>query len=182
VLLDADTGAKTEVWQEETPGAVYSYPTMSPDGKWIAFRRTDAEGDSLVKVRVDGLAMEVLAGTDDSFTFGGEDYVTPSWSPDGSTIVYLSMPHVDDMGLHELSIRAVDAGGGNPRSVISIGECYCLNLWPGVTWSPDGTQLAVNGPLADTNTFALYVMDPDGANLHQVASGGRGAPAWQPIP
>ena len=66
-----------------------------------------------------------------------EDH-SPSWSPDGSTIAFVSARHAD-WDLEMVSdVYLVAAGGGEPRRLTQGGGSI-----GGVSWAPDGSRLAV---------------------------------------
>jgi len=71
--------------------------SWSPDEKWIAIGGTDADGDGLFKVPIDGgPAVRLAKG----------QALEPAWSPDGSTIVYIG-PNVGSQS----PLLAVSADG-----------------------------------------------------------------------
>jgi TolB protein len=105
--------------------------TWSPDGTWIAFTRTSAEGDDytsdrqLFRVRADGAELTAIPNTDPLATL-------PAWSPDGATILYTE--RYDGRGGEfsgDLwSIRP--DGTGKTQVTRSQGNDQAA------TWSPDG--------------------------------------------
>ena len=98
---------------------------ISPDGQWIAFNESRTQEDLFV-TRVDGTQYRRL--TDDAARDRG-----PSWSPDGSRIVF----YTDRGGSYDLwtirpdrsHLEAVTKGAGANFPV----------------WSPDQTRLAFSG-------------------------------------
>jgi Tol biopolymer transport system component len=64
--------------------------------------------------------------------------------------------------------------------------CYCLGLTTGLTWSPDGKQLAFIGPLIKPNEppssqtpsgqFYVNVVNADGSDLRSLGVKGNGRP------
>jgi Tol biopolymer transport system component len=121
-------------------------PSVSPDGKRVAFARDDATGvgQSLVVVPISGGAERVIAASMPSSI----DQIR--WTPDGGTIYYgvnppvacvpdwscLPLPSDKDKDRTTASIRRVAATGG-PSSVVVSGARSTL---PGL--SPDGTVIA----------------------------------------
>lgn len=55
-------------------------PALSPDGKQVAFARWDGNGDAIRLINVDG--------SNEHFFLGTNKPRSPTWSPDGSDIVY----------------------------------------------------------------------------------------------
>jgi len=95
----------------------------------------------------------------------------PSWSPDGTRIVYLSGSSVRFAGL----VTMIATGGFAHR--IDTGE-QPFGLHP-PQWSPDGTRLAVVG--TDTSEFrqAVLTVNADGTGLRRLGRTISG-PSWSP--
>jgi dipeptidyl aminopeptidase/acylaminoacyl peptidase len=86
----------------------------------------------LFTVPADG-SSEPLQLTDGDY----EDH-SPSWSPDGSTIAFISARHPDwDLEMVD-DVYLVAATGGEPRRLTRGGGST-----GGVSWAPDGAQLAI---------------------------------------
>lgn len=75
----------------------------------------------------------------------------PSWSPDGSRLVFTTYE----------GITVADASGGRSPEVIRQG------MWP--AWSPDGSAIAFVRP-APPQRPSLAIMAPDGSNERIVAT------------
>jgi serine/threonine protein kinase/Tol biopolymer transport system component len=94
------------------------YPTISPDGRRLAFVAT-AAGKTLLWVRpLDSLAAQSLAGT--------EDAEAPFWSPDSRFLAFFSFG----------KLKKVDVAGGPPQTL-----CNADGTARGGTWNRDGTIL-----------------------------------------
>ena len=92
-------------------------------------------------------------------------------------------------GLKRLRVEVVDADGSNPTELVEAGICGCISFTPGLTWSPDGASMALNGGprgkftgSLDEGAYGLYVMNADGTGLRLVAKGANGSLAWRPVP
>ena len=138
--------------------AAHEYaPTISPDGKWVAYL-SNARGPTDVWVKFiaggDPANLTANAGIDIQSTdyVGGLDV-----SPDGTQIAVT----VTDRRLTQSAWVIPAPLGGVPRRVLPNGQAA-------LHWSPDGKRIAyirAGGPLGD----ALGVADPDGQNEIVVA-------------
>ena len=140
-------------------------PRISPDGRTVAFRATDASGRTAIWLRpLDSLEARPLAGTDNP------QEGRPIWSPDSRHIAFFaggklrkvsieggpSQPICDapsgadgtwsaagqilyDGGVGD-PVRAIAAGGGSPRDLITVdSDGGQLNVaWP--EFLPDGER------------------------------------------
>ena len=104
----------------------------------------------------------------------------PAWSPDGTTIAFIS--NRDAAGVEwAYDIYVMDADGKNQRRLTNnpAGEWY-------PAWSPDGQSIAFCSKGDRGNFWGIYVMDPDGKNQRRLtddpAWGGSEDlyPAWSP--
>jgi dipeptidyl aminopeptidase/acylaminoacyl peptidase len=107
-------------------------PSPNPDGTKVAFtgpRRESVDVDAVTRVCVADLA----AGTVEDVTAGPNDDKSPRWSPDGTTIAFLSDRR--HQGRHGLFL--LEAG--------RLGEAWAAPEVDGsvetLAWSPDGTSL-----------------------------------------
>jgi serine/threonine protein kinase len=117
------------------------YPTLSPDGKWVAFagRFAGPRSWSIGAIRLDGSDVRQL-------TESGTVETYPSWSPDGEHIAYWSRRS----GSRE--IWAVRRDGTGRRQLTDTPD---TTVQPPV-WSWDGTRLATA-----INYGSTYVFDAD---------------------
>jgi Tol biopolymer transport system component len=105
----------------------------------------------------------------------------PAWSPDGTQIAFRT-GNADHPGGNPTSISVIDADGSHEHALdipSSAGGETSGGAGPAV-WSPDGTQIAF------ATVLGIYVMRPDGSDLHRVSKyDGPNAcydlePAWSP--
>ena len=149
-----------------------AFPTLSPDGRLIAYT-SNATGSFELYVRaVSGGAAERTVTAD------GQQNVQPAWSPDGELIAY----HSRRRG----GIWIVPALGGAPRLVSEFGSRPA--------WSPDGRHLAFQSdPCTDISPHAysanipsvIWIVDRDGSHPRALTTtgspiGAHGSPAWSP--
>jgi Tol biopolymer transport system component len=110
-------------------------PTFSRDGQWVAY--LSYPDRNLWRSRSDG--SEKMRLTYPPLT-GGEPHNSPHISPDGSKVVFTSIP-TDE-------IMVVDMNGTLPPKTVARGDPW--NWAVGESWSPDGNLLLIeiNGELA----------------------------------
>lgn len=90
-----------------------------------------------------------------------EPIMSPSWSPDGSHLAYVSF----ETGHAAVFVQSLYT---NQRKLLA--DFRGSNSAP--AWSPDGQQLAV--VLTRDGSSKIYLMHPDGSNLHRISSNGSG--------
>ena len=141
---------------------VGSAPSWSPDGRRIAFSHCPAKpGDetwgtcAIWSVRVDGTGARKVGPS------SRDDAYAPVWSPDGKQIAYSL--HRSAVG--GLGTWVMPATGGAPRKLAAQSGSP--------DWSPDGTQLVIDG---------LYLVTADGSSPPvRLAGVPYGAdPVWRP--
>ena len=182
-VMDLD-GNRRRIFAAYPRGEI-GQPSWSPDGSRIAFSvRTGGDGvfgpSRLYTIGPDGSDLTVVLER----RWNG--VMDPAWSPDGTQFAYLDWGTSDAYRPETTTesslpkIWVVDADGSDPRALyydrngIGPGSFY-----GGVTWSPDGTQIAF------VLNWEFFVMNADGSGLRtadfpkQAAFGYR--PAWQPI-
>lgn len=91
----------------------------------------------------------------------------PSWSPDGSRLVFVRY------GTNP-GIWVVNADGTGEAQLAGNGN----DVDDGPVWSPDGTRIAFHSSRNSPND--IYVMDADGANVERLTTEGGSWPSWSP--
>jgi eukaryotic-like serine/threonine-protein kinase len=133
------------------------YPAFAPDGNRIAFSWRPSPKDAQ-----DIYVKPVEGGEPRQLTFGVQEDVLPSWSPDGSFIAFCrrvpGQTGYDSRARVQTGIYIVPANGGAERRV---GQG-----WGGVSWSADGRKL-VSGEVANG------APDSGGLDLFDIDSGHR---------
>ena len=116
--LSAPPPALTTRFQVQPPDKATSieYPTISPDGRRLAFVAA-VDGQSLLHLRpLDSLVAQALPGTDQA--------VFPFWSPDSRFLAFFSQG----------KLKKVDVTGGPPQTLCDAGT-----PGRGGAWNRDGT-------------------------------------------
>jgi dipeptidyl aminopeptidase/acylaminoacyl peptidase len=178
-LVQLDTGDVTVL---HTPGlSRLGQPTWAPTGDRLAFvAQSLGKHTGLYAVGSDGSDLALVWTDDTPEPLGPWD---PTWSPDGTTIAFIDSTAGNAEPLKsstQLHINTIAPDGTGATRLADIGSCICLGFQPGLTWSPDGTTLAVNAIF--TRTGGLYEIDADGTHLRLVAAGAEGPIGWQPVP
>ena len=104
-------------------------PTVSPDGKWVAYTVATPDMDANRNASNIWL-VSTDSGAPIQLTQSGKDS-SPVWSPDGKMIAFLSTR----AGESQVYLLSMDGGEAHPWTSISTGVDI-------VKWSPDGKTLA----------------------------------------
>jgi Tol biopolymer transport system component len=138
--VDVATRARRAV----SSGARAEQGTFSPDGAWIVFEQRSAKAPD--QIRLSNIVVARVDGSDAKAVSRGTD---PSWSPDGSHLVF----KVWDEKAQQLFITTVRRDGTDAR-----------RLGPGVHphWSPDGKRIAFMRETGDR--MDVWVMAHDGTD------------------
>ena len=128
-------------------------PSISPDGRSVAYRRNPPRGDE-----GDIYVVPTTGGKTKNLTRSPEvaDW-SPAWSPDGETIAFAS----GRSGSLDLWSMARD--GSRPRQ---LTDDLALEEYP--TWSPDGEQIAFQSTM--DGEFDVFVMSSDGGDVSNITA------------
>jgi TolB protein len=157
-VVRTDGTEVTRLGYQDQRDLAYSW---SSDGERIAlFIGEGAESDQGQTSA--GIYTMAADGTDvRRLTDGGGHWIDafPSFSPDGSKIVFQS----DRTGTAEIYV--MDADGSNEVLLSDFDDDPRDDYTP--TWSPDGERIAfVRGEIPPGGLGELWVMDADGSNAH----------------
>jgi hypothetical protein len=173
-LQSVGSGAVTTI---PAPGSgLVGAPAWSPDGEALAFE--GAQG--LYVVTISSGEVRLVASNPRPGTVRGP----VSWSPTSGTVAYFvtePRPH-DDYEETAYTATAVDLATGTVTPLLDAGQCFCIGLpTPWLTWSPDGSVLAVATTTSKDRAWGVYLVSPDGSDPERLKIGSYAALAWQPL-
>jgi Tol biopolymer transport system component len=147
----------------------------SPDGTKIVY--ANGFNSDVAEAESNDIWVMNSNGTDQHGLTGPHDYpiqdVGPSWSPDGTKIVFSSTGRPDpDTGLNGLYV--MNANGTNKTQLLNGSGTHILGNDP--TWSPDGTEIAY-----ETGSGIAVVPATGGNPAPLVSGGGEAYPTWAPL-
>lgn len=168
-------------------------PSISYDGSKVVFARGDPAAFSsgiwatdLYVINADGTGLRrVVSG-------GGQYLHHPVFSPDGGSIAYWCGPAdgtdnqskgcgpMTDGSYRNAGLMRVSADGSNPRMIVIGGGDAIEPQGPGgLSWSPDGQWIALEGaltihvPLGWTAQSQIFAYHTDGSDLFNNADPSR---------
>ena len=161
----------TPVWDEKSP-------SVSPDGRWIAYSRSRGYASTLWVMSVDGRSSKRLNGRESEGT---------AWSPDGRTIYFARFLLQEDKGPNFQFSEAcgaifrigVDGSGETRLTNPPWKDSFHSHFSPAV--SPNGLRIAftdANQCSGGTTSYALRVIDTTGHTTSDLGGlPGNGYPA-----
>jgi len=164
-IFPDDEGEREDLFYTlfKVAGPQFGSISISPDGKKIAF-----DYSCLRDACPDTIAVASINGNTDIKIISNKEDESPTWSPDGSKIAFIS----HRTGTFEIFI--MDSDGNNQRQLT-----YGGGLDP--SWSPDGTRIAFVKANSEGGS-SIYTIKTDGTGLTQVTSGNFSVdgPCWSP--
>jgi Tol biopolymer transport system component len=136
------------------------FPSLSPNGQWIAFDYNAGEGPDLFVVNVNGTGLRQITNDQGSFL--------PRWSPDGTRIIYSAFA-----GLRSAVIATIPADGTGSRKVLTS------DVWESVGgfYTPNGKQIIFGSQMGGL-VSAAWIMNADGSHQRRLTPAAVKAQPW----
>jgi len=157
--LLAGTEAPRNITNSET--MIDDDPDWSPDGQSIVYTAHPVSDNPIQSNQAEIYVLNADGtGTPTQLTNNSEEERGPSWSPDGTRIVYACRI---GGGTADFEICVMNADG---TDVLQLTNNSVPDLTP--TFSPDGQQIVFHRPVA--GRFQLFTMNADGTNQTQLTN------------
>ncbi len=142
-----------------SPEAIDDDADWSPDGERIAFTSHPVTDDPINSVHAEIYVINA-DGTGDPMrlTNNEEEERAPSWSPDGTRIIFMCRRGGSDFEICVMNANGMDQ--------VQLTDNAVLDATP--TWSPDGQQIVFHRPVA--GRFQLWLMNADGTDQVQLTN------------
>jgi len=142
-----------------------AYPSISPDGKRLAYSASESSKVSAFHVFV----RELPSGRPRQLTKAEGSDIAPVWSPDGGTLAFLRVLE----GKREC--LAIPADGGDERRVAELGPgADSAQPMPEISWNPDGKSLVVVQN-AEKQLPGLATLALDSGKLQRITNPAEGS-------
>jgi TolB protein len=162
-----------------SPGTFYpndESPAFSPDGRLIAFTRTQPRRDDPAATTRELYVMNADGSRERRLTQNAADEFDPDWLPDGR-IVFISCTFREGED-PDCRLTAIRPDRTEQEELAEVGFAYELAA------SPEGERVAYSEVEGQSHFqhAELHVMDIDGGGHRQLTDNeaGDGSPAWSP--
>lgn len=166
-IRDLSTGTTRRLTQPSRSGA-YGAPVFSPDGTTLLYSYGE-DGTDLWSIDLTTANPRPMRRT---FGRGSQINTSPSFSPDGSRIVFMS----DRLGHPEVYISDADGSNAEPLTPWVFGD-QLQRTNP--SWSPDGLRVAYQS--RTDGEFQLMTISPTGKSINALTNDTQNEdPSWAP--
>ncbi|HEX7167223.1 MAG TPA: hypothetical protein VF230_09605 [Acidimicrobiales bacterium] len=164
--MDAD-GARPRLVVED---AGIKGIAVSPDGSQVAFASSPNASD-----RDSVLYVVPRAGGEPRLVHSSPDYgiLSPDWSPDGSTFLFVAVPKTPGVSALNNSVNAGPRVEVRAVGVDGTGDRFVANDGTSPRWSADGTRIVFL-----RSGEGIFTANADGTDQRNIGAGG--SPAWSP--
>ena len=149
-------------------------PAFSPDGAHVAFRSER-----------DGGGIYVMGATGESVHRVADGGFAPSWSPDGSSLVYTTIDQPDPYHLGTPGdVLTVEVQTGKKRKLFDGSATEEKDVFKNAvapTWSPHGRRIAFFGLLGSGAQRDLFTLDVTGEKQKPVRLTNDKPLDWAPV-
>jgi Tol biopolymer transport system component/DNA-binding winged helix-turn-helix (wHTH) protein len=157
-------------------------PVYSPDGTSVLYGADTPSGNmeptlGLFRVRVSPDTSIPLGQPERVMDSNGFSIKNLAFSADGKKLVYAALGMTSS--LHSIPLSKLAEAAGEPVELTS--SVGCRNASP--SFSPDGNHIALVSCLGRPGLASqIWMMNPDGSNLHQLTNGleEKSTPTWYP--
>lgn len=135
----------------------FKTPVFSPDGTRIAFSFDEGTATSIGLVNADGTNFAKLIGG------SALAYASPSWAPDGASIVAAA----GNVGLSLTQLERIDVATGTPTNITNTLGNEAQGITGRLVVDPGGTKALFDGRVSSGVT-RLFVIDLSSATVTKV--------------
>ena len=169
-IINTDTGDLREVGPVDRGLEQYCGFAWSPNGRRLAcgnFGLRDPRETGIWTIRSDGVGLKQVTSNP-----GGED-APGDFSLAGNRIVFIRRDGNDEV----IGIFVVKVNGGTPARITPAGM---ILDWFGGSWSPTGNHILFAAKSDLDHRRAIWEVDADGSELHQLPIAECGGPIADP--
>jgi len=139
------------------------YPSLSPDGNYVAFTWTGPRQDN-----TDIYLQQIGAGSPLRLTSDPRSDYNPVWSPDGRWIAFLRGDPATPLARSDREVRLVPPLGGPERKLtdVRVQEVTVNPVY--LAWCPDSTCVIVTDTVGEGKPDALFAIALDTGDKRQL--------------